>query len=87
MQSIRSIIVAQMERVAREQNQTLVSPLADDLPLLQTGLDSLALAILVVRLEEALGFDPFTASNEIFYPTTLIDLIRFYEEYRVPTTS
>jgi acyl carrier protein len=76
-----------MERVAREQNQTLVSPLADDLPLLQTGLDSLALAILVVRLEEALGFDPFTASNEIFYPTTLIDLIRFYEEYRVPTTS
>ena len=80
MAAIRSVITSQMEQVAREQNKTLTSPLTDDLPLLETGLDSLALAILVVRLEETLGFDPFTASVEVYYPTTLGDFIRFYEE-------
>ena len=44
-----------------------------------SGLDSLAIAILVARLEETLGFDPFTESNDVAYPVTLGDFIRFYE--------
>jgi acyl carrier protein len=47
---------------------------------LESGLDSLAIAILVARLEEALGFDPFTLSDDIYYPVTLGDFIRFYED-------
>ena len=54
-------------------------PLTDDLVLLDSGLDSLAIAILVARLEETLGFDPFTESDDVAYPVTLGDFIRFYE--------
>jgi acyl carrier protein len=78
MASIRATIIAQMEQIAREQNKKL-APLADNVLLLESGLDSLAFAILVARLEDALGYDPFTASNEVYYPTTLGEFIAFYE--------
>ena len=54
-------------------------PLTDDLVLLDSGLDSLAIAILVARLEETLGFDPFSETDDMAYPVTLGDFIRFYE--------
>jgi acyl carrier protein len=53
--------------------------LTDDLALLDSGLDSLAIAILVARLEETLGFDPFTEAENAFYPVTLGEFINFYE--------
>jgi acyl carrier protein len=77
--AIRATIVTQIQQVAKEQNNKL-APLRDDTPLLESGLDSLAIAILVARLEEALGFDPFTLSDDIYYPVTLGDFIRFYED-------
>ena len=83
MNSVRSTIISQMEQVAREQDKRL-SPLTDNLPLLELGLDSLAFAILVARLEEILGFDPFTASSDVYYPTTLGDFITFYEKFQQP---
>jgi acyl carrier protein len=76
--SIRSTVISQIQEIAGEGNKTL-PPLTDDLVLLESGLDSLAIAILVARLEEALGIDPFTESDDIFYPVTLGDFIRFYE--------
>jgi hypothetical protein len=48
--------------------------------LLDSGLDSLMIAILVARLEERLGLDPFTDSDDIYYPVTLGDFIRAYEQ-------
>jgi hypothetical protein len=48
--SVRSTVVAQFEQVAAEQNRKLA--------LLDAGLDSRSFALIVVRLEEALGFDP-----------------------------
>jgi acyl carrier protein len=84
--SIRSTILSHIEQVASEQNKKLAS-LDDDLPLLESGLDSLSLAILVARLEEALGFDPFTTSSEVYYPTTLGDFISFYEKFEPATGS
>jgi acyl carrier protein len=77
--SVRSTIILQVEQVAKEQNNKL-APLTDETPLLESGLDSLAIAILVARLEEALGFDPFSLSDDIYYPVTLGDFIRFYED-------
>jgi acyl carrier protein len=76
--SIRSTIISHIHQIAEEQNRTL-APLADDLALVETGLDSLAFAILVARLEDDLGFDPFSASEQPYYPVTLGDFIRFYE--------
>jgi aryl carrier-like protein len=76
--SVRTTIFEEIARVATEQKKTL-EPLHDDAPLLTIGLDSLCFAILVARLEEKLGPDPFSASDEITLPITLGDLVHFYE--------
>jgi hypothetical protein len=61
-------------------------PLNDDLPLLESGLDSLGFAILVARLEDQLGTDPFAAEGEVAFPVTLGDFIGLYEG-AVPATA
>ena len=76
--SVRSTLVAQFEQVAREQAKKL-APLSDGLVLLDSGLDSLCFAIIVARLEDTLGCDPFSADEEIDFPVTFGDFIRFYE--------
>ena len=76
--SVRSEIVAAFERVAREQEKTL-APLTDSLVLLDSGLDSLCLAIIVARLEDALGADPFSVAEEGEFPVTFGDFVRLYE--------
>jgi len=77
--SIRSTVISQLMQVAQEQE---VEPpaLSDELVLLDAGLDSLGFAILVARLEDTLGFDPFSTSDEIFFPVTLGDFVRVYED-------
>ena len=76
--SVRATVIAQIQQIA-EDNGKRLPPLTDDLVLLDSGFDSLAIAILVARLEEALGCDPFTESYDVSYPVTLGDFIRFYE--------
>jgi hypothetical protein len=77
--SARSTILSQFTQVAREQNRKL-APLSDDLVLMDSGLDSLCFAIVVARLEDALGFDPFGATEDARFPVTLGDFITFYED-------
>jgi hypothetical protein len=67
-----------MEEVAREHGKIL-APLKDDLVLADSGLDSLGFAVLVARLEDTLGVDPFTASDEVVFPLTLGDFVKVYE--------
>jgi acyl carrier protein len=76
--SIKAAVISQIQQIA-EDNKKSLPPLSDDLVLLDSGLDSLAIAILVVRLEETLGLDPFTESDDMAYPVTLGDFIRLYE--------
>jgi len=76
--SVKATVIAQIQQIA-DDNKKSLPPLTDDLVLLDSGLDSLAIAILVARLEEELGFDPFTESDDVAYPVTLGDFIRFYE--------
>jgi acyl carrier protein len=71
-------IESEIQKVASEQNVTL-APLSDDMNLLDSGLDSLCFAILVARLEDTLGVDPFTASDDVTFPVTLGDLVQAYE--------
>ena len=71
-------IASEIKRVADEQNITL-APLQDDLILLDSGLDSLCFAILVARLEDTLGVDPFSASDNVSFPVTLGDFVKAYE--------
>ena len=76
--SVRSTIAAVFERVAREQQRTLV-PLTDDLKLLGSGLDSLSFAIIVASLEDEVGFDPFNSDELVEFPVTFGDFVRLYE--------
>jgi acyl carrier protein len=77
--SIESIVRSEFEQVAREQEKVL-SGLSDDTVLLDSGLDSLCFAIIVARLEDKLGVDPFTASEDVYFPVTLGDFIKFYQD-------
>jgi hypothetical protein len=76
--NVRSEIVAQFKRVAQEQGKRL-APLTDGLELLNSGLDSLSMAILVSRLEDSLGIDPFMASEDAPFPVTFGDFVNLYE--------
>ena len=76
--SVRSTITSVFERVAREQQRTLV-PLTDDLKLLGSGLDSLSFAIIVASLEDELGFDPFNSDELVEFPITFGDFVELYE--------
>lgn len=76
--SVRSEIISQFAQVADEQGKRL-APLTDQLELLESGLDSLCFAIVVTRLEESLGADPFSASEDAVLPVTFGEFVRFYE--------
>jgi acyl carrier protein len=76
--SLSATIAAEFQQVAKEQKKSLL-PLSDDLVLLESGLDSLCFAIIVARLEQRLGIDPFSAAQDVQFPTTLGDFIRLYE--------
>ncbi len=80
--SARLMILAEMEKVAQEQNKT-IRVLTDDVELLETGLDSLCFAILVARLEDKLGYDPFTASDDVEFPVTLGEFIAVYDNAKL----
>ncbi|MGD0331860.1 MAG: acyl carrier protein [Xanthobacteraceae bacterium] len=79
--SVKLTIMQQMEQVAREHGRIL-APLNDDLVLANCGLDSLGFAVLVARLEDTLGIDPFTAAEDAFFPVTLGDFVKVYEHGR-----
>jgi acyl carrier protein len=78
--SVRSTVTAQFEQVALEQKRKLAR-LSDDLRLLDSGLDSLSFALIVVRLEESLGYDPFDVADDITFPVTFGDFVKLYENH------
>lgn len=78
---MREKVIEVMREIANAGGLRLVAPLLDDTVLLESGLDSLAFAILVTRLEEDLGYDPFTLMDEPIYPRTLGDFVAIYKRY------
>jgi acyl carrier protein len=80
--TLRGVILAKFQTVAAAQGKPLAAPLTDDLVLLESGLDSLCFAIIVATLEDELGFDPFTEAEDVYFPVTLGDFVRFYERAR-----
>ena len=80
--SVRALIIEQITQVGRQQDKHL-APLSDALPLLESGLDSLCIAIIVARLDDALDLDPFSGNAETPFPITLGEFIRLYEHATV----
>ena len=76
--TVRATILTQMENIARQQRKTL-KPVTNDLALIDSGLDSLCLAILVANLDDELGVDPFGAGDGVDVPKTVGEFVRLYE--------
>ena len=76
--NVRAEIVNQFTQVAQEQGISL-APLTDDLALLDSGLDSLCFAIVVTRLEGLFEVDPFSSSEDVRFPVTFGEFVRFYD--------
>lgn len=75
---VRSTVTSMFEEVAREQQRRL-APLSDNLRLVESGLDSLSFALIVARLEDTLGYDPFDTAES--FPVTFGDFVGLYEKY------
>jgi acyl carrier protein len=80
LMSVRLTVTSQFEQVAVEQKRKLAR-LSDDLKLVDSGLDSLSFALIVMRLEDALGFDPFDTNDAVKFPVTFGDFVKLYENH------
>jgi acyl carrier protein len=76
---VRSAVMESIVRVAGEHGAALPA-LTDELHLLDSGLDSLCLAVIVARLEDQLGVDPFSTSDDMVLPVTVGDFVALYEQ-------
>lgn len=76
------IITEKFNETFKNQKQGAQPPeLKEDTVLLDTGMDSLGFAILVTMLEEELDCDPFSKSDEAYYPQTFGDFVNFYAKH------
>jgi len=74
----RDAIRSALTEVATEQGRTLL-PLLDDLPLARCGLDSVDMGIVVAKLEDYLGVNPFASSKGVGFSVTLAEFVRLYD--------
>jgi len=77
---VRGTVLEELALIFEEDGLELPA-LDDGLVLLDSDLDSLGFAVLVARLDERLGYDPFTLMNEPVYPQTLGEFIGIYERF------
>jgi acyl carrier protein len=81
--SVRGTIESEFQRVSKEQKRNL-APLTENLKLVESGLDSLSFALIVSRLEDALGFDPFDTQDDLKFPVTFGEFVKLYERNPKP---
>ena len=74
-------ILLVMQQIAQESGTNVVEVFEEGSILLESGLDSLGFAILIARLEEELGYDPFALMDEAVYPRTFGELVAIYERF------
>lgn len=74
-QTIRSLLAERNDPLPELRPETRIAA---------SGLDSLDVAVLVVRLEESLGFDPFQDVALTRYPQTLGEMAALYAQRSEP---
>ncbi len=77
---LRARITALFNEMWREDREDEPPVLENETILLETGFDSMAFAVLVARLDDELGFDPFTMVEEPVYPQTFAEFVTFYAQ-------
>lgn len=76
---IETIIREEMQSAAEDTGLILSQHFDRSTTVSDTGLDSLGFAVLVVRLEQRLGYDPFVELAQAIYPRTFGEFIAVYE--------
>lgn len=76
----RPIILEELHSLFEEEDLT-IPELTDETMLLETDLDSLGFAVLVTRLDERLGYDPFSMMEDAVYPATLREFVDLYDRF------
>lgn len=69
------------EALIQTDSELKVESIEDDMVLLDSGLDSLGFAILIVILEEKLDVDPFTEMDDPVYPVTFKEFFEIYKNF------
>lgn len=77
---VRTEIIEEL-RILFEEDGMTFELIDDSSVLLETSLDSLGFAALVARLEDRLGYDPFTLMDEPVYPRTLGEFVDSYQRF------
>jgi hypothetical protein len=76
--NIRETVYRQIKSVAEQEGKHL-PPLTDDVNMMEAGLDSLCMAILIANLDDELKRLPFEA-DDVEIPVSIGDLIAVYEK-------
>lgn len=76
LDKIKELFIETIEELDLE---LLAPEFTNDMVLLESGLDSLGFAILVAKLDDELGFDPFVQMEEPVYPVTFGEFVKLYE--------
>lgn len=76
--SVRAAVIDELKATLADDGKP-VPELDDATVLLDTGLDSLGFAVLVTRLEDSLGYDPFTDLEDAVYPRTVGEFVAVYQ--------
>lgn len=79
--SVKETLLKIIHEVAEEGEKSLPADFDESTVLLESGLDSLDFAIIVARLDEQLGDDPFMAMSEPVYPRTFGDFSNIYQRH------
>jgi acyl carrier protein len=80
-EALREKVLACLADAAEARGMRADLDLTDNSVLLESGLDSLGFAVLVVRLEDTLGYDPFVLMSEPVYPKTFGEFLDIYMRY------
>ena len=81
MDKLTEQISKAISEIAETTGTGLKGVLTTETVLLDSGLDSLGFAILVSRLEEELGYDPFVLMTDAVYPKTFGEFVGIYKQY------
>ncbi|WP_219414386.1 acyl carrier protein [Pseudonocardia nigra] len=77
---VHEVVVTEIASLLKEGGRP-VPQLRDEDVLLETGLDSLGIAVLATRLEDSLGYDPFVKMDRPIYPQTVGELTEIYRRF------
>lgn len=81
MEKISDVIRAQFHEVVESMGLSVQKQVTEDVVLLETGMDSLGFAVLVARLEQEFGYDPFVLLDSPVYPKTFQEFVNIYEQF------